>query len=238
VNNEIVLGLLTFLTSTITASIGAGGGMILIALLPSFLPTVAIIPVHGITQLASNISRAALVYKDIQYQVIPKFLLGSLLGIMCISSVIYFISLNYVPLFIGLYILLTVWSQKFNERIERFESYFLIGFFQTGLSIVVGAAGPLSLTLLLKEFGNYKNKIVATQAALTSLTHILKVFTFIFLGFVFIDYIWVVIYMIMGAALGSYVGTLFRNKIDEKKFKNILKIVLTILAIKAIYSVL
>ena len=234
--NEIILGLLTLITSGITAMIGVGGGMILIAILPSFLPASTLIPIHGINQWASNFSRAAFSYKDVQLQVIPMFLLGSVIGVLMMSFVIYFISLSYIPLFIGLYILLSLHSESFNKKIRRFENYFLIGFFQTGLSMVVGATGPLSMTLLLKEF-NDKEKVIATQAALMSMTHLFKIFAFIFLGFVFFDYIGVISTMMIGSIIGSYIGTWFRKKIDAEKFKKMLKVLLTLLAFKAILSV-
>ncbi len=232
---ELTLLLIAFITSTIAGVVGIGGGMMLIAILPSFLPLNALIPVHGLTQMSSNVSRAFFGYKEVQYQVIPKFLVGSFLGIALFASILSFISLEYVPLFIGVYILLSLWSEKFNEKIKRYESYFLAGFFQTGLSIVVGATGPLTMTLLLKDFKD-KDKVVATGAALMSITHILKVFVFIYFGFVFFDYIGVLIFMIIGAVLGSFVGTKLRNRIDGKKFELILKLLLSLLAIKLIIS--
>lgn len=235
-NEELLLGIISFFTSTIAAIVGLGGGMILIAILPSFLPINALIPVHALTQMSSNFSRAVFGYKDVQVEVLPKFLLGSILGISFFASILYFISLEYVPLFIGSYILLSLWSQKFNERIQRYESYVVIGFFQTGLSIVVGATGPLANTLLLKDYKD-KHIIVATAAALKSITHILKVIVFMFFGFVFSEYITILIAMIIGAVAGSYVGTKLRDKVDGKKFISILKIVLSLLAIKVIVSV-
>jgi uncharacterized membrane protein YfcA len=233
---ELFLGIVTFFTSTIAAIVGLGGGMMLITILPSFLPINALIPVHGLTQMTSNLSRAVFGYKDVQYEVIPKFLLGSFLGIGIFASILNFISLEYVPLFIGVYILLSLWSEKFNEKIKRYESYFLAGFFQTGLSIVVGATGPLTMTLLLKDYKN-KDKVVATSAALMSLSHILKVFVFMYFGFVFFDYIGIIIAMVIGAIAGSWVGTKLRNIIDGKKFTIILKVLLTTLAIKVIVGV-
>ncbi len=235
-SNEIILGLITFLTSGITAMIGVGGGMILIAILPSFLPVSALIPIHGINQWTSNFSRALFSYKSVQFKIIPMFVLGSIVGVLIISSVIYFISLNYIPLFIGLYILLSLHSDTFNKKIRKFENYFVIGFFQTGLSMVVGATGPLSMALLLKDFDD-SNKAIATQAALMSITHIFKIFVFIFFGFVFLDYIAVILCMAVGSIIGSYVGTKFRKRVDADKIKTVLKVILTILALKAILSV-
>ncbi|MFK2823304.1 TSUP family transporter [Arcobacter sp. YIC-80] len=233
--DELLLGLIAFFTSTIAGVVGLGGGMLLIAVLPSFLPLNAIIPVHGLTQMSSNISRAVFSYKDIQYETIPKFLIGSLLGVGLFASIISLISLEYVPLFIAIYILLSLWSQKFNEKIKKYENYYLVGFLQSGLSVVVGATGPLSMTLLLKDYKN-RDKVVATSAALMSISHILKVFVFIYFGFVFFDYLGIIVTMIIGAILGSLAGTKLRNKIDGKRFTFLLKILLSALAIKLILS--
>ena len=234
--NELFLGILSFLTSTVTGVVGIGGGMMLIAILPSFLPLNALIPVHGLTQMSSNLSRAVFGYKDVQYEVIPKFLLGSAIGIGIFAGILNVISLEYVPLFIGAYILLSLWSEKFNEKIKRYESYFLAGFFQTGLSMVVGATGPLTMTLLLKDYGD-KNKVVATGAALMSITHVLKVFVFMYFGFVFFDYLGVIVAMIIGAVAGSWTGTQLRDKIEGKKFVLILKVFLSVLAIHVMVKV-
>lgn len=234
---ELTLLLIAFITSTIAGVVGIGGGMMLIAILPSFLPLNALIPVHGLTQMSSNVSRAFFGYKEVQYQVIPKFLIGSFLGIALFASILSFISLEYVPLFIGVYILLSLWSEKFNEKIKRYESYFLAGFFQTGLSIVVGATGPLTMTLLLKDFKD-KDKVVATGAALMSITHILKVFVFIYFGFVFFDYLSVIVALIIGAVFGSFIGTKLRHKIDGAKFTLVLKVLLSALALKLIVGLL
>jgi uncharacterized membrane protein YfcA len=234
--NELILGLITFFTSTIAGIVGVGGGMMLIVILPSFLPLNALIPIHGLTQVSSNLSRAIFGYKDVQYEVIPKFLLGSAIGIGIFAAVLNLISLEYVPLFIGVYILLSLWSEKFNEKIKKYESYFLAGFFQTGLSMVVGATGPLTMTLLFKDYED-KNKVVATGAALMSITHILKVFVFMYFGFVFFDYIGVIVAMIIGAVSGSWVATKLRDEIDGKRFTIILKVLLSALAIQVIVKV-
>ncbi|NVJ54029.1 MAG: sulfite exporter TauE/SafE family protein [Campylobacteraceae bacterium] len=235
-SQEILLGILTFFTSTVAGVVGLGGGMILIAVLPSFLPINALVPVHGLTQLSSNLSRAVFGYKDVQVEVIPKFLIGSLAGVSFFAIILYFVSLTYIPLFIGFYILLSLWSQKFNNKIKKFESYYLIGFIQSGFSIVVGATGPLATTLLVKDY-NDKHTVVATAAALMSITHLLKVFAFMIFGFVFFDYISILIAMIIGAIAGSYAGTKLRDKIDGKKFMLALKIILSIMAIKLIIFV-
>jgi len=234
--NEFVLGLISFSTSVVTGAVGLGGGLLLIAILPSFLPLNALIPVHGLAQISSNISRAYFGYKDIQYSVVPKFLAGSLIGVGIFALILNMISIKYIPLFIGIYILLSLWTQTFNEKIKKHENYYVIGFFQTGLSVIVGTTGPLAITKLLKEFKD-NEKVVATSAVLMSITHILKVLVFLNFGFVFSDYLTIILCMIAGSILGSYVGTKLRHKMDGKKLFFALKILLSIMAIKSILTI-
>lgn len=235
--DELILGCISFCTSVITGVIGVGGGLLLIAILPSFLPVNDLIPIHGLNQITSNLSRAYFGYKDIQFQVVPKFLIGSLVGVGIFVCFLKIISLTYIPLFIGIYILLSLWSRSFNNKITKYENYYVIGFFQTGLSVVVGTTGQLAMVKLLKEFKD-KDKVVATSAILMSMTHILKIIVFIYFGFVFYDYISIIISMIIGSILGSYSGSKLRNKINGEKLIFALKILLSMLAAKSIISVI
>ena len=233
----LILGIISFLTSLVAGVVGLGGGLLLIAILPSFLPLNALVPIHGLSQVASNLSRAYFGYKDVQYQILPKFLIGSFIGVGLFALLLNIISLEYIPLFIGVYILLSLWSEKFNNKIKKYENYYIIGFFQTGLSVIVGTTGPLAMTKLLKDFED-KDKVVATSALLMSISHILKVIVFIYFGFLFSDYIGIIIIMIIGSILGSYVGTKVRNKVNGEKLVLMLKILLSIMAIKSIISIL
>jgi len=229
----ITLGLISIFTSLIAGVVGMGGGLMLIAILPSFLPIQALIPIHGFTQMFSNVSRAYFGYKHIQFEVVPKFLFGSIIGVVIIALILDMISIEYIPLFIGSYILLSLWSKKFNEKIKKYENYYLIGFLQSGLSVIVGATGPLTTTLLLKEYQD-KDKVVATAALLMSITHSMKVLVFIYFGFKFSEYIDIVTVMVVGVIIGSYLGTKIRDKVDGKRLVFAIKILLSILAVKLI----
>lgn len=75
-----ILGLITLITSTLTGIFGLGGGILLLGIMPIFLPIAAVIPVHGATQLASNASRAYFSWRSIRWQIMPTYLLGGVIG--------------------------------------------------------------------------------------------------------------------------------------------------------------
>lgn len=234
-SNEITLGLFAIITSAIAGILGFGGGMLLIAIMPSFLPAAVIIPIHGIVQLASNGSRVALSINHVAWRLLPAFLIGSAIGLALFSTLLLNISADYIPLAIGSYILLNLWSKPFANAMKRFESFYIIGALQTGLSLIVGATGPLTNNILLKKLQN-KDQIIATGAVFMSISHLAKIVVFGFIGFQLGQYLLTVIIMSLGAILGSFIGSKMRKKVDNKLYLNLIKYLLSLLAIKMIMT--
>lgn len=234
---EISLALISFLTSAVAGVLGLGGGMLLIAAMPIFLPANLVVPLHGITQLSSNASRAYFARQSIQWNLLSPFVFGSLLGIGLFGFVLLNTPTDWVPLLIGVYILLSVWSTRFKTVLAKFETLFLAGTLQTGLGLLVGATGPLTMTILIKRLSS-KEKIVATSAVFMLLSHLFKLAIFGLLGFSFQQHMLLMLMMVVGAILGSWVGTKLRLKVANDRYVLWLNLVLTVLAINMIITVL
>ena len=232
---EILLAFIVLLTSGMTAITGMGGGMLLIAILPTFLPAHILIPIHGVTQLTSNISRAFLGYKDIYYKALLRYFIGSLLGVSISYNFFLYVSFSYIPLFIGMYIILSLWSRTFSSFIEKFDNYFILGFVQSGFALLVGVTGAMSIPKLMRDCKD-SNQVIITAAVLSATTHLLKIIVFIILGFAFFDHIYLMLYMSIGAIIGSYLGTFLRTSISQKKLLVFMKVLLTFFAIKSILT--
>lgn len=229
------LGIISMVSSTAAAVFGLGGGLILISFLPDFLPGDALVPVHGVTQLASNTSRAAFSFRSIVWRLWPLFFAGSVLGATMFGLLVVNISAAYIPVFIGVYILLKLWSERVGRLLSSFDSLFVLGFLQTGLGILVGSTGHLTMPRLLKEISD-RDGIVATSGMFMSLSHGLKLLAYGIIGFKFNQYSVILAYMVTGALIGSFVGTLLRRRISNRWFSQILKILLTVMALRMIYS--
>lgn len=231
---ELFLGIISMMASTAAAIFGLGGGLILISFLPDFLPGDALVPVHGVTQLASNTSRAAFSFRSIVWRLLPLFFAGSVLGATLFGLLVVNISTAYIPVFIGIYILLKLWSERMGRWLSSFDSLFVLGFLQTGLGILVGSTGHLTMPRLLKEISD-RDGIVATSGLFMSLSHGLKLLAYGIIGFKFNQYSALLAYMVTGALIGSFVGTLLRRNISNRWFSQIMKILLTVMALRMIY---
>ena len=235
--NEVLLIGIALMTSVITAIFGLGGGLMLIAFMPGLLPAVAIIPVHSVAQLASNASRAALTYRAIQWEYGLSFLMGSVFGGLFAAQLTQFINLDYIPLFIGAFILFNVWGPKLQLRSNPKGEFVTIGFLQTALGMVVGATGPMGLSTLVRK-NLHRDALVVTSALFMTITHTVKIILFGFIGFSFAEYWQLCVGMVIAVILGSLIGTHMRHRVADQRFHLILKLILTALAIRMIVNTL
>lgn len=231
--NDLALALANLLTSALTAITGVGGGMILIGLMPLFVPAAAVVPVHGVTQLVSNATRAWFGRKALDWRYVGQFLVGSLVGLAVFGVLIRYVELTLIPLFIGVYILLITWSSAFNRLIRRFESFFWVGFLQTGLGVFVGTPGPLNIAVLNKHYDN-NHVVVTTGALMMTVVHSAKLLVYLSLGFAFTEYWQLLVMMVIMATVGSWLGTRLRQRISMPWLKKVLPWLLTVLALRLI----
>ena len=231
--NELILILAALITSTLTAVLGIGGGMILIAIMPGLLPASAIIPVHGIVQLFSNSSRAFFGWQHIHWGFTTAFIAGSVIGGLMAAGFTSEINLEYTPLLIAGYILLTVWGPSLQFRKAPRGEFFTIGLIQTGLSMIVGATGPMGQAAMLAK-GLQRDGLVVTGAFMMIFTHLIKILLFGLLGFSFITYWKIIIGMSIAVIAGAFFGTHIRYRFPEKLFRPVLKWLLTLLALRMI----
>ncbi|MBN7819664.1 sulfite exporter TauE/SafE family protein [Bowmanella yangjiangensis] len=227
---DISLFLLATLASTLAGVFVMGGGMLMVLVLPWFVPAIAVVPVHAVTQLASNSSRLVFAFEHIYWPAIGPYLFGSVAGTSLFAALLLSLPFELIPPFIAIYLLLSLWCVPFTQVLRRLENFFLAGFLQTGLGLVVGAPGPIALTMLSRRLEN-RESIVATASLMMLCGNLFKIGTFLWLGFHFADYWWPLVLTVAGACLGSLFGSLLRRRIAPQAFMLQLKWLLTLMAL-------
>jgi len=209
----------------------------LIAVMPGLLPGATIVPVHAMVQLFANSSRALFGWRFLSWEFVLAFIAGSIGGGLIAAGVTREINLEYTPLIIAAYILFTVWGPRVEFSKPIRGEFVAIGLVQTGLSMLVGATGPMGQAALLGK-GLQRDALVVTSALMTTFTHLIKTVLFALLGFSFISYWEIILGMSAGVICGALLGTHIRYKIPQALFQKILKWVLTLLALRMIYITL
>ena len=231
VQSELILVTAAFLTSMVSAIGGIAGGVMLIAVMPSFLPPAAVIPIHGLIQITSNVSRALLGVRHIQWRIVRDYGAGCVIGAVLGSRLVPLFSWDNLPLLLGVFILLFTWMPKPSGEAKWPLKFGVLGVAQTALSLFIGVAGPLNMPFLLREDLG-RDRTVITHSVQMSFMHLMKVITFGLLGFTFAPYWQLVIGMTAGAIAGSWAGTKVRAYVPEKAFRHGVRILITVLAVR------
>jgi len=231
----LILIVASFFTSLMTATVGIGGGVLLLAVMAGSLPVAALIPVHGLVQLGSNGNRAVMTLKHVDWKMLKFFALGAVIGAFLASFVVVQLPLVFIQFAVATFILFLVWGSKPKAQEMKPSGRIMAGFVTTLVSMFVGATGPLVAAFVHRN--NYsKMQITGTFASCMTLQHGLKAFVFTFVGFSFLQWAGLIVAMVLSGALGTYVGLKVLKRVPTQKFMLAFKLVVTLLAFRLLWQ--
>ena len=222
----------SFASSFVTAAFGIGGGAVMLAMLATLLPAPAIIPVHGLVQLGSNVGRAAILLRHLHLDVVGPFVIGAVVGVALGGVFVVQLDAGVLQVGVGLFIL---WSILFKPPAFMRRSGSVAGAISSFLTMFFGGTGPfVAAYVKTLELGRMAH--VATHATLMTIQHMLKTIAFGLLGFAFSAWAGLIALLIAFGFLGTIAGRLVLARIDERRFKFALNAILTVLALRLIYA--
>ena len=231
----ISLCLVNFFTSLVSASFGLGGGTMLVAIMASLLNPTAIIPVHGVIQINSNLVRAMMLRTHIKFIWVLPFVIGSIVGVTLASQILFAIPRNIFQGIIGLFILYSLWAPSIQVVKSSWLIFIGIGIVSSFATMFVGGTGLL-VAPFVKAITDERRVTVATHATFMSCQHGVKILTFGILGFTFAPYLPLMTIMILLGITGTWDGKSILTKMSEKKFRLAFNTVLILLATRLIYE--
>lgn len=221
----------SFVTSAISAAFGLGGGLVMLALLAATLPAAALIPVHGWVQLGSNVARAGMMWRSIQWALVPGFLIGTVAGIALGGQIVVSLPPAYMQLAVGLFILWTLIASP--PRWLRHAGW-ISGLVSSFLTMFFGATGPF-IAAYLKPRKMARHDQVATHAMFMTFQHGLKVAMFSLLGFVLAPWVGFIVALVLSGVAGTWAGKLALSRMSDHGFHRVLSVVLALIALRLIY---
>ena len=231
----ITLIILSVFTSAISAAIGIGGGTMMLAVMAQILPVKALIPVHGMVQLGSNMGRAAVLVNHVNLKYLLWFFLGCAVGALIGGNIVVALPDHIPRIVLAVFILYSAWGPKFISTSKSLATITIGGALSSVLTMFVGATGPFVIALL-KALDLQRQALVANNAACMVIQHLLKVIVFGTLGFAFGPYLSLIVLMIASGFIGTIIGKKILLQVDEKKSQLVLNIILTILALRLLIS--
>ncbi len=231
----LLLVVVSFLGSAMTAAFSLGGGLILIALMGAILPANVVVPVHGAIMLGSNGGRSVALAPSIDWSVVLWFTAGAIIGGALGGQIALTLPAHYLRLAIGGFVLYSQWGRGLGRVHFDYKRLVAIGGFSSFLTMFVGATGPFITSILSQRKNMNRMQMIGTAGACMVSQHGIKVALFALAGFAYAPWAPLIITCIIAGFAGTLLGTRTLKRFDEKKFRKILKWILTALGIYLIF---
>lgn len=231
----VIMCIVSFAGSFIAASLGLGGGLLVMATMASLLPPTVLIPLHGVVQLGSNLGRALIMRGDVLTHVVPPFLIGTIIGAAIGGHLVVSLPTQVLQIVLGTFILYATFGPKLRASRPGKKSFFGLGAIGAFVTMFVGATGPLVAPFAAAS-SDKRQEVVATHAVLMTIQHSFKIVAFGLLGFAFGPYVPLLAGLLLLGFAGTFCGKHMLNFMPEHIFRILLKIVLTVLSLRLIVS--
>jgi uncharacterized membrane protein YfcA len=227
----------SFLGSLIAGALGLGGGVLVLATMANLLPPTALVPIHGVVQLGSNLSRAVLSFKQTAMVIVPPFFAGTIIGAALGARFVVALPKPLLQLIIALFILASTWLPNLRSTSTGKIKFFFVGIITTIVTMFVGGTGVLVGAFVAPACPE-RHQFVSTHSVVMTIQHGLKIITFALIGFAFGPYLALLVGLVSCSFVGSYAGKLLLNRLPEPIFRVALKTTLTLLSLQLLYSAL
>jgi uncharacterized membrane protein YfcA len=227
-------------TGALSAVVGMAGGITLLALMLLFMDPLVAIPIHGVVQLVSNLSRTVAQREHVRWSLLACF--GAPLLPMAFAGIALsrLVPRSAAEIAIGVFVLVATWRPAWLRfgRIGRggperrmLAAGSVVGFFST----TVGATGPIAAPFFLR-LGLDRRGLIGTQAASQTLQHLAKIAVFGAVGFAFRDFALPLAALSATAIAGTWLGTRLLDRVSEADFRALYMGVLTVVALRLVES--
>jgi uncharacterized membrane protein YfcA len=225
----------SFCTAFIGLYTGTAGGLILLAIMATVMPAASVVPAHTLVQLGSGFTRAFLMWRWIMRGTILPFVLGAIVGAALGARTFVALPQSMLLGILGVFILIVTWLPNLGRLGAERGRFAVVGFAATFLGVFVSATGTIVAPFVASAAPDRRNH-AATLGALMTMVHILKLIAFAAIGFSVWDYVPLIIAMVATGAVGNWLGEIALARTSEKRFRLILQIGLTILALRLVWN--
>lgn len=223
----------SFVAALVNAAFSAGGALIILAVTSLVLPVSAIVPIHSTLLIGSTSTRTLFFWRDIDWKIAGPFLVGSVIAVAIGSRLYVELPDTFIATAISIVMLFAIWLPEVRWRPQLRHPWALVGFVHSLLSTLF-AYGALLHAIILQT-GLKKRQIVATMGASLTGMGIFKITGYTLNGFNYGPYIQIIVFAILAAFLGTWIGRMIIERISEQLFRVVFRSLVTITALRLLY---
>lgn len=215
-------GTAAFLLSTLT---GGGGSLTLLPFLNYFFGAVQTPAILNLGAFIGRPARVLIFWRHIQWKIVLYYAPLAILGAWVGSWLFGEISLKYLQIVVGVFLISTIFQFRFGKKKQSFSMklwYFIpLAFFVSILGTMIGALGPLLNPFYLNA-GISKEKLIATKAVNSFFLGLSQISSYIFFGLITKQLFLYGLALGLGAIVGNIMGKRFLERMKDETFRKIL----------------
>ncbi|MFP3855262.1 MAG: sulfite exporter TauE/SafE family protein, partial [Anaerolineales bacterium] len=179
-------------------------------------------PVISLGNTINRPIRLMLFWQHINWRVTKYYVPGGIIGAVLGGYLFATASLEFLQIFIGLFLISTIFQYRFGEAEQAFPMkavYFLpLGLVVSLFSALIGATGPV-LNPFYLNYGLEKEPMIGTKTINSFLVGLVKLGTYSFFGALY-GRLWLFGLLIGAmAGLASYAGKRILGRMDSRTFR-------------------
>lgn len=228
----LLVGACAFATSALTAVLGFGGGIVLLAVLVAFVDPLVAIPLHAAIQVVSNGTRTVVRRRDVDWRIVWRTSLLLLPAGALTLSLARQASDAVLQAAIAVAVLAATWLPVWFSRplpAPSPRAWIGIGGVLGALNPVVGATGPLAAPFFRAGTAD-RLGFVGTFAASQVAGHLAKLVLFGSVGLLPVTQAPAAAAGIVGVIAGTWVGSRILDRMPERRFDRIYLVAITLVS--------
>jgi len=223
----------SFIAALCNAAFSAGGAMIILAVTSTVLPVAAIVPIHSTLLIGSTSARALFFRSYVDWKIATPFLIGSIVAVAIGARIYVELPETVIATAISVVMLVAIWLPEVSWRPKLKHPWVIVGFIHSLLSTLF-AYGALLHAIILHT-GLNRRQIVGTMAMCLTGMGLFKITGYALNGFDYMPYIGIIVFSILAAFLGTWVGKMVIDRISEELFRFVFRALVTVTAIRLLY---
>ena len=208
--------------------------MIVLAVTTTVLPVSAVVPIHSALLIGSTVSRAVVFRDHIDWRITTAFLVGSVIAVIIAAPIYVSLSDEIIALAIAIVMLVAIWLPGISWRPKIKHPWVLVGFLHSFISTLFAYGAVLHAVIL--HTGLRRRQIVATMAASLTGMAVFKISGYAANGFDYTPYIVAIALSIGAAFAGTWIGKLVIDRISERLFRAVFRLLVTLSALRLLYA--
>ena len=234
----LILALVAYLTAALSAATGMGGGLIFLVSINHYFPLNFAIPIHGLIQLKNNALRVFALRHHLIPSMCAHYALGCTLGVITVTILLQNLQFKLLPLIlIFLLVAYTLFKPKKMPHLKiPMWGHGPLGFLTGVVGILIGAVDPLLAPFFLRDDFT-RHQVISNKSFFQMLIHFFKIPVFLYLGFRYQDFIYLILILFIAGFLGTYTGIAILDKISKSTFIKVFKSLLFLVWLKVAYNI-